>query len=261
MSESFLQGIDVSTALALMALLGIVPTYIGLSQAMSARNSRANVKGLLSGVALGLAIFFTVDLFEEASSLGVDFGLRSNPIQLVLLLSFSTGLLLLPALESIWGSERESAGLFHPFVAYLFALGIGFHSFGEGVVAGYDLSAEYTSTLPQTVLQALSFSFHKLSEGFIISMPFLFGGSKRAMVSSGLVAGIPLLLGTLLGFSGISGIVTSYSFAAGAGATTYILVRLAHSSYGLRGSWSLYLGVLAGLLFMYFAGWMHSIEL
>jgi len=243
---------DLVSALGLAALIGLVPIYLGMSQTFISKRFRDETKSIIHGAAFGAMAFFLVDVFEGASGLGVEFGLRYPYIQATLVASFAVGLLVPAMLE-----PRHAAG-YHK-LAYLFAMGIGFHSLAEGVVIGYDLQAGHGFTLLQRTVQTLSFVLHKGAEGLAISIPLMFMRpvNARAVVYSGLVGGVPLMLGTGVGFAGLSGVAASYSFAAGAGGTIYLLFRLA--SISIKGR-RLYLGILLGVLYMYFAGMIHAVE-
>ena len=259
MSESFLPEMDIVTALVIVSAVGFIPLYVGMCQQRITRNSRQVTKIAIAGIAFGSMAFFIIDLFEGASGLGVDFGNRALPIQTGLLTSFGISIF---ALTFLGATTQKGLNVNHEKIAYLFAVGIGLHGFAEGVVMGHGLSSGYGFTLAERALQTLSFMLHKGAEGLTISIPLMFAASRssRPLFYSGLIGGLPLVLGTGLGIVGLSGSAASYAFAAGAGAVTYILYRIVQMSGASHLEKGFPLGILIGVLYIYFAGVIHAIE-
>lgn len=253
--------VDVNTAIALSVAFGIVPLYIGLTNSKLSHRLRDSSKGFITSVAFGIVIFSLIDLFGGASRLGVDFALRAVPLQLTLLLAFAVGLVIPFVVERYSRSSNSQITTYS--VAYLFALAVAFHSFAEGVVVGFDFQTGYFFTFTQQSLQATSFFLHKIAEGLVISIPIMLIRPKaETFVLAGIVGSIPLLIGVATAYLGIPGIAASYGFALGAGVSTYVLFKLGHLSNMLtRNKMVMFSGIIIGLFFMYFAGWIHAIEI
>ncbi len=263
MAEAFFQDIDIITAILFAAVLGLVPLYLAISQSFRSRILGDRAKSIITGIAFGAMIFFVVDLFEGASTLGVDFGTRSFEFRVALVGSFAMGLMI-PAILEPPLKKGEDPGQ-NDGLAYLFALSMGFHAFAEGVVIGYDVTSGYGFSLLQRMVQTVSFVLHKGGEGLAISIPLMFrlssSGISRTVIYCGLLAGAPLILGTASGFLGLTGIAASFAFSAGAGGLAYVIFRLAKFPMDPSSGKVFYLGILLGVLYMYFAGSLHAIEL
>ncbi len=256
--------LDVKNAIALSAVFGVVPLYIGLTNSKLSHKLREPSKGFITSVAFGIVIFSLIDLIGGASRLGIDFGLRAAATQSTLLLAFAAGLAIPFMLErySKAGSNGQLQIITYT-MAYLFAIAVAFHSFAEGVVVGYDVQSGYSFTFTQRSLQATSFFLHKIAEGLVVSIPIMLSRMKaETFVLAGIVGSIPLLVGVASAYLGIPGLAASYGFALGAGASTYVLFKLGHLSQMLTGSKGrMFFGIIIGALFMYLAGWIHSIEI
>lgn len=259
MGEPFFPLSNPLILLLVVAALGLIPLLVGMSHHIVTRRARSETKVIVSGVAFGAMIFFIIDLFEGASSLGVDFGTRSLSLQMALLATFALGLLAPSFIESVSKANNDRS---YESLVYLFALGIGFHSFAEGVVIGYNISAEYGFTLIQRTFQSLSFVLHKGAEGLAMSIPLMFFSARTSKVSlyAILIGGLPLVAGTALSLVGLSGSAASYSFAAGAGGVAYILYRIVRITPAYPIGRGFPLGMLLGVTYLYFAGIIHSVE-
>jgi zinc transporter ZupT len=267
-SEWILQGgseiFDVSSAIMLSIVFGIIPLYIGLTNSKLSSKLQDSSKGFIASVAFGIVIFSLIDLFGGASRLGIDFGLRAVPLQLTLLLAFAVGLIIPFVVErySRVGNNTQTQIVTYA-IAYLFALAVAFHSFGEGVVIGFDLQSGHSFTFTQRSLQATSFFLHKIAEGIMISIPIMLTRVKaETFMLAGAIGSIPLLVGIIVAYLGIPGIAASFGFALGAGVSTYILFKLGHlSQVYTKNRLLMFSGIIIGVFFMYFAGWIHTIEI
>ncbi len=254
--------IDVNSAIALSIVFGVIPLYIGLTNSKLSHKLKDSSKGFIIAIAFGITIFSLIDLFGGASRLGIDFGLRSIPLQSTLLLAFTIGLVIPFAVERYSNTERNTQSQFTTYtIAYLFALAVAFHSFAEGVVIGFDLQSGYSFTFIHQSIQATSFFLHKIAEGLVISIPIMLIRPKvGTFVLAGIVGSIPLLIGVVAAYLGIPGLAVSFGFALGTGVSTYVLFKLGHLSHMFTQSKILmFSGIIIGLFFMYFAGWIHTI--
>lgn len=267
-AQSGSADIGVGNAVLLSLAFGVVPLYIGLTNSKLSRKLKDTSKGFVASVAFGIVIFSLFDLLGGASRLGIDFGLRAVHLQATFLLAFAAGLAI-PFLAERYSKKsggNRSLQITAYGAAYLFALAVAFHSFAEGVVVGYDLQTGYSFTFAQRSLQGTSFVLHKIAEGFVISIPLMLGAmwGKRdteTFVLAGILGAIPLSVGVAIAYLGIPGLAASYGFALGAGVFTYVLFKLAHLSQMLaEGRLRIFAGIIIGVLFMYLAGWIHSIQ-
>jgi len=258
------EPLDVNTALLLALAFGAAPLFLGLANSRLSFRFGDSVKAFIAGTAFGITILSIWDLFQGASGLGLNLWPESINIQSLLLLAFGIGLFVPFVVER----SRKSIGntqiqLTSYAVAYAFAMIVGFHAFAEGIIIGFDLQSGYAFTFTQRSVQALSFILHKIAEGIVISIPvMLIRPRTDVFVLAGIIGSMPLLIGITLAYIGISGSLASYAFALGVGGSAYILLRLGYLSYTAPGrKMLLFAGIIVGLLFMYFAGWIHTIEI
>ena len=257
------QPVDVNMALLLALAFGAAPLFLGLTNSILSIRYRDSSKILIAGVAFGITIISVWDIFQGASGLGLNLGPDSIGIQSLLLLAFGIGLLVPFIVERSSSSVSSSGTHFTSYaVAYAFAMIVGFHAFAEGVIIGFDLQSGYAFTFTQRSVQALSFILHKIAEGIVISVPIMLIRPRTdVFVIAGIIGSMPLLVGVALAYIGVSGSLASYAFALGVGGSAYILLRLGYMSSAISGSrMLLFAGIVLGAIFIYFAGWIHTIE-
>lgn len=258
---------DPIIAMGLIVIIGIVPLYVGSLTAFGLRRVSEGSKNFIASIAIGIALLEFFDLMSGASTLGIEFGLGVNLVQIVLVGSFAAGLLSLAAVDSLVRRREKdpSSPMIFGAVSALIAVGVGFHSLGEGIVIGFDLKSGFGISLAAATLQALSFGLHKFGEGLVIMIPLLFVTivGRKIFGVIGLAAGVPLVIGSVLTLGGLPGIVSSYAFAAGAGALVYAMARLfplarqrGEEIFGF--SYKAFVGLFIGLFFLYSAGLLHN---
>lgn len=258
------QPVDVNMALLLALAFGVAPLFLGLTNSILSVRYRDSLKILIAGVAFGITIISVWDIFQGASGLGLSLGPDSIDIQSLLLLAFGIGLFIPLVVEKASGPGRSSDTRYTSYaIAYAFAMIVGFHAFAEGIIIGFDLQTGYAFTFTQRSVQALSFILHKIAEGIIISVPImLIKPKKDVFVIAGIIGSMPLLVGIALAYIGVSGSLVSYAFALGVGGSAYILLRLGYMSSSISGNrMLLFAGIIVGAIFIYFAGWIHTIEI
>ncbi len=253
-SLSIPEATPLAAAAAVLAV-GVLPTYLGLVfPRLIGRKSGEGSAPLAASLATGISFALFFDLVSDASGLGLNLGSKASGTQLTLVGSFVFGILLLFSLES--RSEKQSL----PFsLAYVMAFGIGFHSFAEGIIVGYDIR---TTGLPEdlgTAVQGLSFALHKAGEGFVIASLFLRRIGWGNIAVAGAVASLPGALGAILGAIAIPGVIGSYFFAMGAGASIFIIAKLIPVAFSGKSNLMAGIGIAAGYLFIYGAGLIHTL--
>lgn len=258
------QPLDVNTAILLALAFGAAPLFLGLTNSILSLRYSDSLKIFLVGLAFGITILSIWDLFQGASGLGLNLGPQSINIQSLLLLAFGIGLFVPFVVERANSPTSSARTQFTSYaVAYAFAMIVGFHAFAEGIIIGFDLQSGYAFTFTQRSVQALSFILHKIAEGIVISIPIMLIRPRTdVFVLAGIIGSMPLLVGIALAYIGISGSVVSYAFALGVGGSAYILLRLGYMSSGISGNKILmFAGIVVGAIFIYFAGWIHTIEI
>jgi zinc transporter ZupT len=260
------EQVDLNIGLLLALAFGVAPLFLGLVNSRVSFNFGNSAKAFIAGSAFGITILSVWDLFQGASGLGMNLGSESINIQSLLLLAFGIGLFIPFVIERSGKSSNTTESLNHLSsyaVAYAFAMIVGFHAFAEGIIIGYDLQSGYAFTFMQRSVQTLSFILHKIAEGIVISIPIMLIRPRLdVFILAGIIGSMPLLIGISLSYIGVSGYLASYAFALGVGGSTYILLRLGFISYTVsENKMFLFAGIIVGVLFMYFAGWIHTIEI
>jgi ZIP family zinc transporter len=128
------------------------------------------------------------------------------------------------------------------------AAAIGLHNFSEGLAIG---QAAKGGEVQLAVLLVVGFALHNGTEGFGIIGPLAAGDVRASwpyLLSAGLVAGGPTLVGTIVG----TALSSQYLFVAfltlAAGAIIYVVAEMLFTGRRL-GAWDITIwGVLAGFL-------------
>jgi zinc transporter ZupT len=145
--------------------------------------------------------------------------------------------------------------------ALLVALGIGLHNLGEGLAIG---SAYAIGSLALGAALVVGFALHNTTEGLAIVAPVARSGTARVrmLMSLGLIAGAPAVLGAWIGASAFHPSVAAVMFGIGAGAIAQVIVQIAPSIRADDGRLLNPLatsGLLVGLFVMYVTGLMVSV--
>jgi len=122
-------------------------------------------------------------------------------------------------------------------------------------VIGYDFK---TGSSVLDFNQVTSFLLHKFAEGTsIFALLALAKGKSADLAWTGLIAGVPVGIGAIIGYSGAPGGIAVFLFSLAAGSTIYVLSFLI-STLDVKNVGNAVL-VLLGLLFMYGAGLLHQL--
>ncbi len=136
-------------------------------------------------------------------------------------------------------------------LALLIAVGIGLHNFSEGLAIG---SSAQAGELALALTLIVGFGLHNATDGFGIAAPL----ADEEVVSwgflalCGLIAGGPVFLGTVVGFSYTSELLWVLFLALAGGAIIYVVNELfgAGRKLGAPGwaGWGITAGILLGFI-------------
>src|SRR6185312_7566210 len=109
-------------------------------------------------------------------------------------------------------------------VALAIAVGIGLHNFAEGLAIG---SSAQAGAISLAVLLIVGFGVHNATEGFGIAGPLAGQPVSWGFLGlSGLIAGGPTFLGTLVGYRFTSQTISILFLALASGAIMYVIGEL-----------------------------------
>jgi ZIP family zinc transporter len=127
------------------------------------------------------------------------------------------------------------------------AAGIGLHNFSEGLAIGQSAKS---GQLSLALLLVIGFALHNATEGFGIVGPLAASGVRPSwgyLMATGLIAGGPTFLGTIVGTAFSSEYVFVLFLSLAAGAIIFVIAQLLHT--GRRMSWEITVwGLLAGFV-------------
>ena len=192
------------------------------------RGLTPNLRQFLSALAVGVLIFLVWDVLSHAwdpvdSALSADGGAHWGTAigyGLIFFAGLAVGLLALT-----WYERRLHGGVLTPArLATLIALGIGLHNFAEGLAIGQSAAS---GAIGLAVLLVIGFALHNATEGFGIVAPL--SGERPSWGFLGLMAligGGPTLLGTMVGHSFTSQVVSVAFLTLAAGSILYVVIQL-----------------------------------
>jgi len=247
----------------LMALLGayvgIVPVLLGIAfLPVLQRLGSGVIRGLLA-VTVGLLAFLAVDGALEGIELAETSGAAFGGVSLVAL-GAALAFLLLTAVDRWLGARRAATGSAGDIergrrLALMIAVGIGLHNLGEGLAIG---SAYAIGELALGASLIVGFALHNTTEGVAVVAPM--AGQRPSvlrLVSLGLVAGAPAILGTVIGAAANNAELSALLLGVGVGAIVQVVVQLLPALRARAGAAldTVAVGGLAGgMLVMYLTG-------
>ncbi len=149
-------------------------------------------------------------------------------------------------------AARREFDLTNPAIrlAFLIAVGIGVHNFGEGLAIG---QAAASNEISLAVTLIIGFGLHNATEGFGIMGPLSGEGirpSWKLIIVLGLIGGGPTFLGTVVGQAWTSDAISVLFFTVAGGSILYVVQELfaVNRKYGnpVLIMWLLVLGALLG---------------
>jgi zinc transporter ZupT len=238
--------------------VGVIPVAIGLLWYPLLRRLGRRWVHFALALTAGLLIFLGADAVHEALEAAE---LVAGAFQGVLLVVIG-GLGSLLLLQMVSRRRVQHAGPEGRWaVAFLIALGIGLHNFGEGLAIG----AAYA--LGEAALGAflmIGFMIHNTTEGLGIVAPIAKDAPRvRALAGLGLLAGAPTILGAAIGGLAYSPLYATLFLAVGAGAIAQVVIALfkvvSRETEGAVWNPATAGGVLAGLVIMYGTGLLVAV--
>jgi zinc transporter ZupT len=250
------RGLDQFLAYGLVGVyIGVIPVGLGLLWFPAMQ--RMGRKGLNFALALtvGLLVFLLIDTFLEALEVSALLPEVFQGVPLALFLAVLTWLAI-TAIGSRQAVADRTTTAGRMFVAFLIALGIGFHNLGEGLVVG---AAFALGEAALGSFLVVGFILHNITEGIGIAAPVTKDKpSTRWFIAMLLIAGAPAILGTWIGGFAYSPLLAVAFLGIGIGAIWQVIYEVGrlmardaerHSEPLV--TWPNVLGLLAGIAIMY----------
>jgi zinc transporter, ZIP family len=224
--------------------------FLGLPVARFRLASRQYLS-FLNAFAIGILLFLFIEVMEHAVA-PVEEALEEGEPGFLLLLGivavgFGVGLLSLVYYGQRFMRSSESARR----LAILIAAGIGLHNFSEGLAIGGSARA---GELALALTLVVGFGLHNATEGFGIAAPL---ASEKTvgwgfLALCALIAGGPTFVGTVVGFSYASELLSILFLALAGGAIIYVVNELFGAGRKLDApawaGWGITAGILLGFI-------------
>ena len=257
-------GVNQMMAYALVGVyVGIIPVGLGLLWYPAMRRFSRKVMNFVLALTVGLLFFLLVDTYLEMVEVAELLPGVFQGLPLGIFVALLTWLSIMAV-----GSRKKVADRDTPegrrFVAFLIALGIGFHNLGEGLVVG---SAFAIGEAALGSFLVVGFILHNLTEGIGIAAPVTKDKPKLGwFLLMLLIAGGPAIAGTLIGGFAYSPLLTVIFLGIGVGAIWQVIVEVGRILEGAAKSadeglvsWVNIAGLVAGILIMYLTAFLVKV--
>lgn len=250
----------------LMALLGIyvgvIPIALGMLWLPWIRRVPARWMRAVMALTIGLLTFLAIDAVLEGLDVAAEGSQALGGAALVPLGAVAAYV----ALSGIgsWLADRRAAartaGAGGGQLALMIAVGIGLHNLGEGLAIGTSYA---TGALALGAFLVVGFALHNTTEGLAIVAPLADRTPRLGrLMTLGLIAGAPAILGAWIGASAFNSSIAAFLFGVGAGAIAQVIVQLAPALRDAEGRTLNPIaagGLLGGLALMFTTGLLVSV--
>lgn len=236
--------------------VGLIPIILGMFWLPLLRELGPRTMTFLMAATVGLLVFLGIDATSEALELGATLGGAFQGTGIVGIGILGTWLLL-DAISRRQKAIQQSASSQRMSLATVIAVGIGLHNLGEGLAIGaaYAVGAASLGTF-----LVVGFIIQNITEGLGIVVPLAKDKPRlKSLVTLGLIAGLPAIVGTWVGGLVYSQALSVLFLAIGAGAVFQVAFEIARQSIG-KGAVArqsplvTFGGVMTGMLVLYVTG-------
>lgn len=235
--------------------IGVIPVGLGLLWYPVMRQADRRWMNFFLALTVGLLIFLAVDTILEALEISDQVPGTFQAEPLVFLVTLLTFLGIVAIGEN---RQRRDSML---FLAYLIALGIGFHNLGEGLAVG---AAFALGEVSLGTFLVIGFTLHNITEGIGIAAPI---AKQRPPLYHfallALLAGGPAILGTWIGGFAFNPLLAVIFLSIGAGAilqvvyeVTRLILRDSQRDNLPALAWHNVAGLVTGIAIMYFTAYL-----
>lgn len=204
--------------------VGVIPVFLGIFWFPALRQLGRRTMTFLMAATAGLLIFLGLDTLAEALEFANEVPSTFQGIGLIGIGAVAT-FLLLDAISkkqtNISGDETQR----RLSVAFIIAVGIGFHNLGEGLAIG---AAYSVGEIALGTFLVVGFIIQNITEGLGIIAPVLRDKpSIKNLAIMGLIGGAPAIIGAWIGGYTPSPFLAVLFLAIGAGAIFQVIYEIA----------------------------------
>ena len=235
--------------------VGVIPVFLGIFWFPALRQLGRRTMTFLMAATAGLLIFLGLDTLAEALEFANEVPSSFQGIGLIGIGAVATFMLL----DAISKKQTEATGSDSDrrlSIAFIIAVGIGFHNLGEGLAIG---AAYNVGEIALGTFLVVGFIIQNITEGLGIIAPVLRdrpGISKLAWM--GLIGGGPAIIGAWIGGFSPSPFLAVLFLAIGAGAIFQVIYEVAKliQKDTARESMpmTVFSGVLTGMMLLWVTG-------
>ncbi|HEY5729392.1 MAG TPA: ZIP family metal transporter [Anaerolineales bacterium] len=204
--------------------VGVIPVFLGIFWFPALRTMGRRTMTFLMAATAGLLIFLGLDTLAEALEFAHEVPSSFQGVGLIGIGAVATFLLL----EAISSQQVKASGdetKRRLSVAFIIAIGIGFHNLGEGLAIG---AAYNVGEIALGTFLVVGFIIQNITEGLGIIAPVLRDKpSIKNLAIMGLIGGAPAILGAWIGGFTPSPFLAVLFLAIGAGAIFQVIYEIA----------------------------------
>ena len=235
--------------------VGVIPVFLGIFWFPALRQLGRRTMTFLMAATAGLLIFLGLDTLVEAFEVAAKVPSSFQGIGLIGIGAVAT-FLLLDAISkrqtNITGSETER----RLAIAFMIAIGIGFHNLGEGLAIG---AAYNVGEIALGTFLVVGFIIQNITEGLGIIAPVLRDRpSIGRLALMGLIGGAPAIIGAWIGGYTPSPFLAVFFLAIGTGAifqVVYEISKLIQKDTSREAMpMTVFSGVVTGMLVLWVTG-------
>ena len=235
--------------------VGVIPVFLGIFWFPALRQMGRRTMTFLMAATAGLLIFLGLDTLAEAFEFAAEVPSSFQGIGLIGIGAVATFLLL----EAISNSQVNASGdesQRRLSVAFIIAVGIGFHNLGEGLAIG---AAYNVGEVALGTFLVVGFIIQNITEGLGIIAPVLRDRPTIGRLAiMGLIGGGPAIIGAWIGGYTPSPFLAVLFLAIGAGAifqVIYEIAKLIQKDTAREAMpMTVFSGVLTGMMLLWVTG-------
>jgi len=235
--------------------VGVIPIFLGIFWFPALRQLGRRTMTFLMAATAGLLIFLGLDTIAEALEFAGEVPSAFQGIGLIGIGAVAT-FMLLDAISKQQTNASADETQRRLSIAFMIAVGIGFHNLGEGLAIG---AAYNVGEIALGTFLVVGFIIQNITEGLGIIAPVLRDKpSIKNLAVMGIIGGAPAILGAWIGGYTPSPFLAVLFLAIGAGAIFEVIYEIAKliqkDTTREPMPMTVFSGVLAGMLLLWVTG-------